>query len=707
MGKMKLILRSTIFRYLLIILFLIISAPNDYSQWFWQNPLPQGNELYSVCFIDSLTGFAGGYPTLLLKTTDGGIHWFEQKDWKDAINNIYFLNKSIGFIVGGSTIFKTTDSGLNWIKQNTGSIYTKLYSICFVDSKNGYVVGNYEASSSGVVLNTTDGGENWDYQTINAANGLTDVFFTNDSTGYITGIDGIFKTTNGGNSWINQFNWTSYKGTAQSVYFTGIDTGYFATISGEIFKTTNGGLNWVNQLYVDTLSFNSIIFTEVKIGYVAGLNGEILKTTNGGNTWTVKASKTLEWFNQIHFQNENTGYVVGTHGIILKTTDSGESWFELSKGTRNNINAIYFPTTQTGFSTGNTGIILKTTNGGNDWIGKISGVPYNLNSIFFLDSLNGYAVGDSGTILKSSNGGEVWVKNGNGYFINYKSVWFTDLSTGYICGENGTVLKTTNGGHDWINQNTGIFYNLNTLFFYDNYIGYTAGDAGIIYKTTNGGIDWYQLITGYDQPIYSSYFINSDTGFVAGLSGILKTTDGGNTWNQKLFISIHIIYSLNFVYNKIGYACGSLKYKTTDGGETWVGFSTSADIDYKSVFFTDENTGYLGGPYGTILKTTNGGISSVSLDYDTTNPDGFYLYQNFPNPFNPSTRIRFSLPRLTKISLVIYDILGNKIKTLFEGEKEMGEYNFEFIPNDLASGIYIYQLITPDNVITNKMVFLK
>ncbi len=93
-------------------------------------------------------------------------------------------------------------------------------------------------------------------------------------------------------------------------------------------------------------------------------------------------------------------------------------------------------------------------------------------------------------------------------------------------------------------------------------------------------------------------------------------------------------------------------------------------------------------------------------------PTEFKLEQNYPNPFNPSTRIRYTVPidekRKTKeVSLIIYDILGNEVRTLVNEQKEPGYYEVEFSASQLASGVYIYRLQAGSYVSTKKMMVLK
>jgi len=73
-------------------------------------------------------------------------------------------------------------------------------------------------------------------------------------------------------------------------------------------------------------------------------------------------------------------------------------------------------------------------------------------------------------------------------------------------------------------------------------------------------------------------------------------------------------------------------------------------------------------------------------------PKNFFLSQNFPNPFNPSTSIQYAVSSLQFINLKVYDVLGNEIATLVNEEKPAGNYKVEFEGDGLASGVYIYQL---------------
>jgi len=98
-------------------------------------------------------------------------------------------------------------------------------------------------------------------------------------------------------------------------------------------------------------------------------------------------------------------------------------------------------------------------------------------------------------------------------------------------------------------------------------------------------------------------------------------------------------------------------------------------------------------------------VTDIKDDPEILN--SFYLSQNFPNPFNPFTTIRYQLPAAGYVSLILYDVLGNEIATLVNEEKFVGVYEITFYLGNLPSGVYFYQLRTEEFVETKKMILMK
>jgi hypothetical protein len=99
------------------------------------------------------------------------------------------------------------------------------------------------------------------------------------------------------------------------------------------------------------------------------------------------------------------------------------------------------------------------------------------------------------------------------------------------------------------------------------------------------------------------------------------------------------------------------------------------------------------------VTSTNPIFTSLPLEYS--------LEQNFPNPFNPKTKIKFSIPKKEYIKLIVHDILGKEIKILENSKKKTGTYEYEFNSDNLPSGIYFYTLKAGEFKATRKMLIIK
>ena len=142
------------------------------------------------------------------------------------------------------------------------------------------------------------------------------------------------------------------------------------------------------------------------------------------------------------------------------------------------------------------------------------------------------------------------------------------------------------------------------------------------------------------------------------------------------------------------------------------GYGTTTEP--KAYSFLDENV--TSGTYTYRLKQLDfDGTSSYSpevvVDVDNT-PSDFGLFQNFPNPFNPSTTIQFQVPQANDVSIVIYDMLGKEVKSLFTGQVQAGKYTVDWNGTNntgakVSSGSYIYRMTAGNFVDVKEMILLK
>lgn len=202
-------------------------------------------------------------------------------------------------------------------------------------------------------------------------------------------------------------------------------------------------------------------------------------------------------------------------------------------------------------------------------------------------------------------------------------------------------------------------------------------------------------INGYD------IFLERDSSYGGGIiSGKIISNSDSNFVNTILYaqsVSNGKIYTHNFVDENGNYKITGLPF----GNYKIIGQL----IDYDDAVSTDVS-----------ITPQSYYVSDINLEFKTTEvnqpenlPADFELYQNFPNPFNPVTIIKYSVPvgKQLAVSLQVFDMLGKEIAVLVNESKSGGTYEIEFNASRLPSGVYFYQLITGGIVQTKKMILLK
>jgi len=124
---------------------------------------------------------------------------------------------------------------------------------------------------------------------------------------------------------------------------------------------------------------------------------------------------------------------------------------------------------------------------------------------------------------------------------------------------------------------------------------------------------------------------------------------------------------------------------------------------------TTFSNGRLSAPVNGFSEFMLGSMTDPILvqELGTEVPHDFVLEQNYPNPFNPATNIGFSVPKFSFIKLIVYNNLGQEVRTLVNEQLNAGNYYFQFSGEGLASGVYYYKLVTENTSIMKKMVLIK
>lgn len=251
---------------------------------------------------------------------------------RDKPYGIHFIDDSRGWIVGDIGLAAmTTDGGENW-RRVAISGEEPFKDIFFVGDA-GWIVGD-----GGLILHSANGGKSWAKQTSGVDTALLKVFFLNQDKGFSVGADGaILSTENGGSTWkVISIDWLNFlppalieKGVITinlyDVFFSDESSGWIVGDSGAVLHTSDGGKLWSLSRIGSFPSLFSVFFKNKREGWAVGQNGFFLKTGDGGKSWDNRSVETKENLYRIVMRSDY-GVIVGDHGVMIKSNDGGATW---------------------------------------------------------------------------------------------------------------------------------------------------------------------------------------------------------------------------------------------------------------------------------------------------------------------------------------------------------------------------------------------
>ncbi len=739
-----------IYRQFLSTLLLILVCSNVSLPQTWQKVLTGPyNNFYDIYFVNENVGWAVGYQGQIAKTTDGGTTWINQSvGIKKDLTGIYFFNEQKGFICGNSRyLLSTVDGGANWKVDSLEIIPNSKANnrrIIFFDELNGRLLSSVNSSGTlhGYLLSTTDGGTTWSIS-FEADKDFLDIDFYDQTHGIISGKDAASNFyTKDGNTWTNSAKvefpptvvYTRSDNNAVDMVDenTAYAVGWGSKVGAQpaiLIKTTDGGATWnyLEQLTENRLYDNlyGVKFKDVENGFAFGGSSSggsiILKTSDGGQNWIrsyIPFGSTLKNMCGVG----NNTWFAGHSGLIIHTSDEGLTWRSQSNPPSNSVYSVKFVNEMTGFAAAMEGGFFKTTDGGVNWDYSCiysDLTSYNVNEIYFVNENVGYAAQSYGKATKTTDGGLTWqtiISDTTSVSTSNYAVHFINENLGFIVGrmssDNDIIYKTTNGGSSWnIKQNVA-GKDLQDVVFYDENNGVIAGNGLKIIYTNDGGENW-QTADILNVPtdlatakLKGVCFIDASTLIAVGNKIILKSNDTGKTWEYITTCSSQL-NGVVFINENTGYAVGDGELlKTTNKGDAWENVTDTLLLDdnFNAICADPAGNLWLGTGNSTIYS--NKDFSSVSVN-DNIITRSFDLSQNFPNPFNPSTVIKYSLKESGNVVLNVYDGLGRLVKTLVNKNQPAGEHTVSLNASEFSSGVYYYSLLVNGNILSKKMTLLK
>lgn len=412
----------------------------------------------------------------------------------------------------------------------------------------------------------------------------------------------------------------------------------------------------------------------------------VFQTLSAQNFWQhVNGPSGFAYFDLL--ASNSSGHIFAAYEHVFRSTDNGQNWTVVDSG----LPASWF---STGIAispagdiflglvdrTASQGRLFRSTNNGDSWFASDSSLSspwvfhlaFAPNGNIFLASGNDFPLSNHGLLsptfgmFRSSDGGQTWE------YVGLPSPFHIAITNSGVifAGDRYGRFRSTDNGSTWqtLNLSTGG-------------VGFTRNSSDHIFafgatrtvRSKDDGTTWSEFCT---LPVYAMAFSLGREAFVGNANGVFRSTNDGAAWspiNQGLTTTY--VRSLEITAN------GYLFAATLSGGGGGVLFRSVSPV-------------------------TDVGQEIADL------PPAFALDQNYPNPSNPTTRIRFTLSSQERdgvrshVSLRVYDILGREVRTLVNENLPAGSYEVTFNAAGLASGVYLYRLQSDRFAVTRKLILL-
>lgn len=677
----------------------IIYSDDARSTWTYRDS--PGNYIYDISFskADPNNIIAVGDGGAVYKSTDAGDSWSVPTQpgtgW-ELISVSYISESAIYAASFGGSLYKSTDGCDSWTSWGTNLMYTD--AMYFIDESTGFVSGN-EFDWDLALHKTTDGGETWTPELIGTSNAIYGIDFSDNNNGFICGDFGtILKTVNyhyadypmGGDI---------YNIVVQNAMIQGSPLSFGDEIG--IFDEGPGGIGLVGAYkYLELPAKAPIVvpsYLETTVGNTT-LPGAI-----PGNPITIKIwddSEGIEYETEVIFSSG--GYfgdgfatnVQSVNGIPLVSLN-----LNLPAGT---ISQISLPVEPFDYNVPEVfGGFSPTYMEGN---GQTYIPEWGLNQLT-MDILHGYKIFDDSEMNLPLYGIPL---NGN-----------------YAIPIPGNTIQLLGYPYNSESSASAIFGGYPSIQYADD-------GQGNVYIPEWGINDMpmypgrgYRVLSDEDITPFNWYPMGPLNKSNKKLIDKSKLTHKGELQFKKTGLSYAVIineiddsqnilgdqFELGAFYE--GKCVGALIVdKTLNKPQvliTWMGDSRfgvegpeeDEPITLKAL---GNNIGVefiRGGKYGKDV------YSVANLSVESNIPTKFELSNNYPNPFNPSTIIKYAVPNESKVSLRVFNLLGEQVALLVDKNHSPGYYEINFEASHLSSGIYFYQIVADGFIDVKKMILLK
>ncbi|MBI2419956.1 MAG: T9SS type A sorting domain-containing protein, partial [Ignavibacteriales bacterium] len=517
---------------------------------------------------------------------------------------------------------------------------------------------------------------------------------------------GIYKTTNGGSSWIDLSNGL----VISQIYRIGIsktdNTKILAGLQDNGTKKYSGGIStWTDVYGGDGMECIIDNNNATSYMYVTYTNGQIYRNSNGFSTYsTTKISDNITglpsgaWVTPYIMDPSNSANLYAGYDMVWKTTNRGDSWTavsqQLSASAKLRSVAIAPSNTDVLYAADQLNMWKTTDGGATNWTAVT--LPSNTNSLTYV-------------AVKNNAPNTLWITYGG----------FTD---------GGKIYESTDGGSSWTNISSGL-PNLPVMCVTqytratDRTVLFAGTDVGVYVK--DGSNNWAAFNTGLPNVVVSEL----EVFYGSGTDKLRAGTFGRGLWETEISSALPVELTsfkgsqdgntiiLNWKtateLHNYGFSIERKSADTLSPENVWKSISfvagkgsTNTPQEYA---YTDNGLSGTGTYIYRLKQIDNNGAfhysGLITVEYNL--PLVFELLQNYPNPFNPSTVIRYAIPTEQKVTLTVFDVLGNTVQTLVNEVQPAGKYRVAFNGSAIANGVYFYKIQSGKFAMTRKLVVLK
>ena len=679
--------------------------PNDYAP----NVLAVNNETVFMVVSIPNSSFVNIY-----RSTDDGFNW-SKIDFKfnNGITSFAFIGSNIfaGCYNGG--IYVSPDNGASWAfrnegfpKDSSGSYLMIPYAMAVQGSIIFAGIGDYW-ESCGLFL-SADSGKSWN------ATGLMNVHIDNlvvctNETGDTNIIATTSKPLQPGDDGYPGARGDVFLSKDHATTWTKIDSGMTEKWPTAFAAITNGSGG--TNLFVGTGGDGVYLTTDWGKSWISdGLPYNYI--------WSLAAGFGEDGTPRLFAGNLGPGYTHGTGSSVFFTSDNGVHWYGSAINTY--INALALSPNGSGGSNMfavASNVFMSSTNNGETW--AVTGLPRpNFSALAVSpinDRLNGtnifFGAGQDGVFHSADNGAN-WIP-ADSLGGEFSVVTFLSMTpnlegdTVLFAGTNIGGFTSTNNGASWIPKPglSGKYITITSqiLSNQNEFVG--TKEQGVFISNKNDTI-WQAINTGLTNLNINTFTICNTILFAGTESGIFRYAGSDTSWDAAGLEGKEVNAFAVKDSSIFAGTSGQGVFLSNDYGMTWKSVNTGLANLIINGFVINDGDLIAGTAKGIWRRSLSEMITYVEENV-TKIPLQFILSQNYPNPFNPVTTIKYSIPKSSFVTIKIFNLLGQEVRTLVNEKQKTGEYSIEFNASNLASGVYFYSIQAGTYSLTKKMILLK